>query len=101
MGVVANLSCQEEGCKRIINHQALLNACFALPQATDDVPTLIEAFRFLRLLLWHLNHRIPLGSRVGCPLIMMLKGHESLKVALVFILKNSLSGKNLAYAFNS
>lgn len=99
VGVVANMSCQPAGCKRIINHQALLNACLALPQTTDDVPTLIEAFRFLRLLLWHLNHRIPMSSRSGCPLTMALKGHEALKVALVFILKNSLSETLLSSLF--
>ncbi|XP_068214168.1 uncharacterized protein [Palaemon carinicauda] len=99
VGVVANMSCQPEGCKRIINHQALLNACLALPQVTDDVPTLTEVFRFLRLLLWHISHRVPSVSRTGCPLTMALKGHEGLKVALVFILKNSLSEILLSYVF--
>ncbi|KAK7074558.1 hypothetical protein SK128_000920 [Halocaridina rubra] len=96
VGVVGNLCCQIEGCEKVVEHQALLNACLALTHTTDDVPTLIESFRFLRLLLWHLNNRVPEDSRIGCPLILALKGHEAIKVALIFILKNSLNDNLLS-----
>lgn len=93
MGVVANLCCQSEGCVKVMGHQSLLNSCLTLLHTTDDVPTLVEAFRLLRLLLWHLTYRVAPQDRSQCPLILALKSHEYLKEELVFMLKNSLSGK--------
>ncbi|XP_071512489.1 uncharacterized protein [Panulirus ornatus] len=91
VGVVANLCCQSDGCKKVIGHQSLLNSCLTLLHTTDDVPTLVEAFRLLRLLFWHLTNRVAPQDRSQCPLILALKSHEFLKEELVFILKNSLS----------
>lgn len=93
MGVVANICCQAEGCEKVIEHRALLSSCLSLLQATDDVPTLVECLRLLQLLLWHVTHRVKPEDRSKCPLVLALKGHEPLKVALIFILKNSLSGE--------
>ncbi|XP_042223064.1 uncharacterized protein LOC121867264 [Homarus americanus] len=91
VGVVANLCCQSVGCEKVIGHRLLLNSCLTLMHTTDDVPTLIEAFRFLRLLIWHLTYRMAPQDRSQCPIMIALKSHESLKEALVFMLKNSLS----------
>ncbi|XP_042858591.1 uncharacterized protein LOC122244679 isoform X2 [Penaeus japonicus] len=91
VGVVANICCQAEGCEKVIEHRALLSSCLSLLQATDDVPTLVECLRLLQLLLWHVTHRVKPEDRSKCPLVLALKGHEPLKVALIFILKNSLS----------
>ncbi|XP_045583596.1 uncharacterized protein [Procambarus clarkii] len=91
VGVVANLCCQAVGCEKVIGHHSLLNSCLTLLHTTDDVPTLIEAFRLLRLLLWHLTYRVAPQDRALNPVILALKNHESLKETLVFMLKNSLS----------
>ncbi|XP_063609924.1 uncharacterized protein LOC134783853 [Penaeus indicus] len=91
VGVVANICCQAEGCVKVIEHRALLSSCLNLLQSTDDVPTLVECLRLLQLLLWHVTHRVKPEDRSKCPLVLALKGQEALKVALIFILKNSLS----------
>lgn len=91
VGVVANICCQAEGCEKVIEHRALLSSCLNLLQSTDDVPTLVECMRLLQLLLWHVTHRVKPEDRSKCPLVLALKGQEALKVALIFILKNSLS----------
>lgn len=93
VGVVANICCQSDGCEKIIGHQSLFQSCVTLLHTTDDVPTLVESFRFLKLLLWHLTHRVDPQDRSRCPVVSILKNHESLKDALIFMLKNSLSGK--------
>lgn len=93
VGVVANLCCQGEGCERVVGCSSLLHSCLALLHSTDDVPTLVEAFRLLRLLLWHVTFRLPPKERSRCPLIIALRSNEVLKEALVFMLKNSLSGR--------
>ena len=92
VGVVANLCCQAEGCEKVVESESLLPSCLAILQTTDDVPTLAEAFRLLKLLLWHATYRVPMEKRCGYPLVIALKSHESMKEALVFLLKNSLSG---------
>ncbi|XP_047494484.1 uncharacterized protein LOC125042709 [Penaeus chinensis] len=91
VGVVANICCQAEGCVKVIEHKALLSSCLNLLQSTDDVPTLVECLRLLQLMLWHVTHRVKPEDRSKCPLVLALKGQEALKLALIFILKNSLS----------
>ncbi|KAG7168503.1 SAAL1-like [Homarus americanus] len=73
VGVVANLCCQSVGCEKVIGHRLLLNSCLTLMHTTDDVPTLIEAFRFLRLLIWHLTYRMAPQDRSQCPIMIALK----------------------------
>lgn len=91
VGVVANICCQAVGCEKVIGHESLLSSCLTLLYTTDDVPTLIEGLRLLRLLLWHITYRLAPQERSLSPVILALKNHESLKEALVFMLKNSLS----------
>ncbi|KAK4305816.1 hypothetical protein Pmani_022310 [Petrolisthes manimaculis] len=91
VGVVANLCCQGEGCERVVGCSSLLQSCLALFHSTDDVPTLVEAFRLLRLLLWHVTFRLPPKERSRSSLVIALRSNEALKEALVFMLKNSLS----------
>ena len=92
VGVVANLCCQAEGCEKVVESEALLPSCLAILHTTDDVPTLVEAFRLLKLLLWNATYRVPMEERCQYPLVTALKSHEYVKEALVFLLKNSLSG---------
>ncbi|XP_045109511.1 uncharacterized protein LOC123503642 isoform X2 [Portunus trituberculatus] len=99
VGVVANLCCQAEGCEKVIASESLLPSCLAILHSTDDVPTLVEAFRLLKLLLWHVTYRVPMEKRCRYPLVTALKSHESMKEALVFLLKNSLSDNLLNAVF--
>ncbi|XP_063879683.1 uncharacterized protein LOC135110928 isoform X2 [Scylla paramamosain] len=99
VGVVANLCCQAEGCEKVIASESLLPSCLAILHSTDDVPTLVEAFRLLKLLLWHTTYRVPMEKRCQYPLVTALKNHESMKEALVFLLKNSLSDSLLNAVF--
>ncbi|XP_050726995.1 uncharacterized protein LOC127003947 isoform X2 [Eriocheir sinensis] len=99
VGVVANLCCQAEGCEKVVESEILLPSCLAILHTTDDVPTLVEAFRLLKLLLWHATYRVPVEKRCRYPLVTALKSHESMKEALVFMLKNSLSDNLLNAVF--
>lgn len=88
VGVVANLCCHAECCDAVLSHCSLMSNILSLTTRTSDVPTLVEVFRLLKLILWHLTHRSPNG---GPQLLATLKEDQEIKTAIIFFLTNSLS----------
>ncbi|XP_076041595.1 uncharacterized protein LOC143025587 isoform X2 [Oratosquilla oratoria] len=90
VGIIANMCSQKEACCKIASDNNLVVAIFGVLE-TEDVPTLIETFRLLKLLLWHLTHNVEEKDIKDSLIIQMFKGDENIKTIFIFLLKNSLN----------
>jgi hypothetical protein len=83
IGILANLSCQNEISAQIILDQELTTAIVNLLTTSDDSQTIIQIVRLLNTLLAHSQ----IESCISLPSL------EALVKSVAFILQNSLNGK--------
>lgn len=83
IGILANLSCQNEISAQIILDQELTTTIVNLMTTNDDSQTIIQIVRLLNTLLAHSK----IESCISLPSL------EALVKSVAFILQNSLNGK--------